>query len=260
MNVNTPSRVNLRTVADRVRAVFTTLKLAPGDMALRRQVGTFITCNGYQSVLRAAQLTAKQAEREDIADPWAYTIAVYNGNLARLSHLYTLTHWVENGLRSQFDLHYGATLGATWHRFPDQYLPRDSPANFLSLHASMGVESRDVPWSDRGRPRKEIPRPADAALFVREFVWHVPVLCQYRRLREPPVSELRTARAFMSSGSTPCSAISERFSLAGNGDRDGSAQSAVPQPTQVVFFSLLLAPHFAHLTASLMVSSIFGCT
>lgn len=166
MNVNTPSRVNLRTVEDRVRAVFTTLKLAPGDMALRRQVGTFITCNGYQSVLRAAQLTAKQAEREDIADPWAYTIAVYNGNLARLSHLYTLTHWVENGLRSQFDLHYGATLGATWHRFPDQYLPRDSPANFLSLHASMGVESRDVPWSDRGRPRKEITRPADAALFL----------------------------------------------------------------------------------------------
>ena len=84
------------------------------------------------------------------------TIAVYNGNLARLSHLYTLTHWVENGLRSQLDLHYGATLGAAWHCLPDQYLPRDSPANFPSLHASMGVESRDVLWSNPGRRRKEI--------------------------------------------------------------------------------------------------------
>jgi hypothetical protein len=58
-NVNTPRRVDLRTVEERARTVLATLKLAPGTVDLRRQVRTFITCNGYQSVLRAAPINGE---------------------------------------------------------------------------------------------------------------------------------------------------------------------------------------------------------
>lgn len=106
--------------------VLSTLGLSavpPGDPDMRRRVSTFITCNGYEGVLRAAQYAAARAVKEHIEDPWAYTVRAYNNNLARLSFLYVLVHWTESGLRSQVDIRFTRPFGAQWYRFPERYLP-----------------------------------------------------------------------------------------------------------------------------------------
>lgn len=109
----------------------------------------------------AAHITTRQRQRTKISDPWLYTIGVYNGTLARLSYLYALTHWVENGLRSQVDLYYLRTRGTTWHRYPDQYLPVNSVAEFLELHKPMGLTYNIV----RGG-RAEITQPDTPGQFL----------------------------------------------------------------------------------------------
>lgn len=98
---------------------------------LHRHVKTFIACNGYDSVLRATRYTASQMTKEFVHDPWAYTIHVFNGHLARLSYLYTLTHWIESALRSQIDLRLTVALGDVWYRFPARYLPVRAAETFF---------------------------------------------------------------------------------------------------------------------------------
>ncbi|MGH2385467.1 MAG: hypothetical protein ACRDGB_10515, partial [Candidatus Limnocylindria bacterium] len=63
--------------------------LAKGTIDLHRRIATFCRVNGYEGVLAAAEQTGSVA---DVQDRWAYTVAAYNNNLARLSHLYTLLH------------------------------------------------------------------------------------------------------------------------------------------------------------------------
>ena len=138
MNVNHPTQPPL-TIEERATVILRTLDLPQTDQVYRRRIKTFVTSNGYQPVLDAARYTARQAAKETISDPWAYTIQVYNGNLARLSHLYGLVHWAENGLRSQLDLNYARVLGPTWHAYPDQYLPLNSVANFLAVHERLSL-------------------------------------------------------------------------------------------------------------------------
>jgi hypothetical protein len=100
--------------------------VATDDPDLFRRVRTFIVCNGYEGVLRAAHYTASRSAKreigEDIGEPWPYTVRVFNNNLARMSHLYVLTHWAESGLRSQVDLRLTRPFGAAWYRFPERYL------------------------------------------------------------------------------------------------------------------------------------------
>jgi len=123
MGINTPISPPT-SIVDRVTAVLTQLSLPVADQQLRARVQTFIHCNGFYGVQQAITYTAAQVRQQGSAinDPWAYAVRVYNDNLSRLSYLYTLSHWVESGLRSQVDHYYSATLGTTWHADPSKYL------------------------------------------------------------------------------------------------------------------------------------------
>jgi len=123
----------------RARTILTTLGLSPADVDLQRRIKTFVLCNGYDGVQRAALYTASQAAKETINDPWAYAVQVYNGNLARLCHLYILAHWAECGIRSQVDLHLTNSLGTTWYRFPERYLPQRSVGHFFQDASLRGI-------------------------------------------------------------------------------------------------------------------------
>ncbi len=114
-------------------AILATLGLPLDDASLRQRVTTFVICNGFEGVYRATRVTRKtldQGRGTDIDDPWAYTVRVYNRDLAKLSYLYSLRHWVEMGLRSQADQHHIMTLGARWHRDPRNYLDGRQPHSF----------------------------------------------------------------------------------------------------------------------------------
>jgi len=173
MNNNPPIRTP-PTIAGRVTAVLTMLGLPPTDDYRRHQVESFIKCNGYQGVLRAVNFTVERAAHTSIHNPWRYTIDAYNGNLARLSYLYLLVHWIESGLRSQLDLYYTFPNGPTrqaesqWHRSPRLYLPRDSVTNFLSEHGHLGIV---VDYPKPSSP--EIVRPEQSADFLERvtFGW-----------------------------------------------------------------------------------------
>lgn len=182
MNSN-PQAGSPANVTGRARVVLTTLGLPTGNPAPRHQVETFITCNGYQGVLRAATYTARRATQEQIRDPWAYTIDVYNGNLARLSYLYLLVHWIESGLRSQLDLYYAGAGGATWHRVPERYLPRDSVTQFLVEHAHLGIKAE---YPRQSSATREVVEPEEAADFL-ERVMFGPLVTMviYAHRRQP---------------------------------------------------------------------------
>ncbi len=140
MNVNPPLRLP-RTVPEKVTVILTTLGLTVGDADLRRRIGTFITCNGYEAVLEAARETVKVARRQakTIADPWPYTIRVYNTNIAHLEHLYILTHLAETGLRSQVNQHYIMGVGGDeWHRDPRRYVEPRLIADFVGKTKELG--------------------------------------------------------------------------------------------------------------------------
>jgi len=138
MPVNKP----LRTLHECVMTLLTLLELPVNDDGLRQRVKTFILCNGFDGVYRAARFTAIRGNHEPniIAEPWSYTVRVYNGNLARLNYLYTLSHWAESGLRSQLDLHYTVTLGETWPRDPRRYLDGREVNSFLQATRNL------LPW------------------------------------------------------------------------------------------------------------------
>ncbi len=149
------------TFDDRAASVLAVLNLPKSDPPLLRRVRTFIECNGYEAILRAARYTAARAAKEPVHDPWAYTINVYNNNLARLEHLYVLTHWAENGLRSQVDLRMSAALGETWYRFPERYLPANQVDYFFG-----DASHRDLRWeadthAARGRRVADLANPAE---------------------------------------------------------------------------------------------------
>ncbi len=118
---------------------------------------------------------------------WRYTVDVYNGNLARLSYLYLLVHWIESGLRSQLDLYYTFPNGPTrqaesqWHRSPGLYLPRDSVTNFLSAHGHLGIV---VEYPKPSSP--EIVEPEQSADFLERvtFGWLI-TMVTYAHRRKP---------------------------------------------------------------------------
>ncbi len=169
MNVNPGSRPPV-TLDERAAAILATLHVPHADPEDRRRLRTFIQCNGYRSVLDAARYTASQAKKETIDNPWAYTIQVYNGNLARLSYLYGLIHWAEAGLRSQLDAHYVPLFGATWHVSPEKYLSINSVNQFLEAHKPFGhITAREVRGGAGAIVRKEIVTPATPS----EFLEHV---------------------------------------------------------------------------------------
>jgi hypothetical protein len=101
-----------------------------------------LACNPYSSVLRAARQTVKRSTRDGIEDLWAYTVSLYSGNLARLSHLYSLTHLAECGLRTQVDLRLTAAYGEKWHVSPDSYLPSHQIPRFVGDQTL-----KDITWS-----------------------------------------------------------------------------------------------------------------
>jgi hypothetical protein len=122
----------------------------PGaDPLLRGRVMTFIECNGFEGVLRAARVTARRVSREPIADSWAYAVQVFNGTLARLSFLYSLVHLVENALRSQVDLAYVRAWGPDWYLVPSRYVPPGRKSEFVGDAAH-----RHLRWDPRADPRQ----------------------------------------------------------------------------------------------------------
>jgi len=165
MSINPPARAprEPRTLDERATQVLDVLGLPTDAPDLRDRVKTFIVCNGYHGVLAAAANTARHAQGGTVANPWAYTVGVYNNNLAQLSHLYYLTHWAETGLRSQLDLHYVVANGEAWHRFPDTYLPPRRVDNFFAAHGAMGIRWQYVRGAGR---RQEIVTPATPAEFL----------------------------------------------------------------------------------------------
>jgi hypothetical protein len=128
---------------DGTLSVMRHIGLPADDQDHRRKIATFIRCNGYMPVWRAANFTRDRQEHHTVRDPWKYTISVFNTNLVLLERLYPLTHWVEMGLRSQLDLAYCTKRGANWYRFPERYLPHTSVTNFVK-DASMP----DIFWED----------------------------------------------------------------------------------------------------------------
>ncbi len=165
MNINPPSRPprEPRTLDERATEVLSVLGLPTDTPDLRDRVKTFIVCNGYYGVLAAARKTADHARGGRVATPWAYTVGVYNNNLAQLSHLYYLTYWAETGLRSQLDLYYVVANGEAWHRFPDTYLPSGRVDNFFAAHDNIGIRWQYVRGPGR---RREIVAPATLAAFL----------------------------------------------------------------------------------------------
>ncbi len=148
-------------IEQRTTRVLATIGLPSDDAGLRRRVKTFILCNGYDRVFLAARYTAAQAAKEHIANPWAYTVQVYNGNLARLSCLYILTHWAESGLRSQVDLHFTRAVGATWYRFPRDYLPSRQAPIFASDPAQRGLRWEQDRYSPLGKHLANVRSPGE---------------------------------------------------------------------------------------------------
>jgi hypothetical protein len=133
------------------------------DPLLRGRVRTFIECNGYEGVLRAAQMTGRKARREAIADPWAYTVQVFNATLARLSYLYTLVHLAENALRSQVDLAFTRAHGANWYQFPAYYVPAGRENDFVgdATHQHLRWDTYTHP----GLPRQIVALESSAAFL-----------------------------------------------------------------------------------------------
>jgi len=137
------------------------LGLPSDDAEVRRRVGTFIVCNGYAGVHEAARYTARRKASHKITEPWGYTVRVYNGNIARLSTLYVLTHLAESGLRSQADVAYRATNGSTWHRFPDTYLTG------REVNAFQQETKNLLTWEQRpGQRGMQVVRPDEPAAFL----------------------------------------------------------------------------------------------
>lgn len=135
-----PEPVNdLRTpIQTRVESIVAAMGLTKDTTDLHRRIATFCRLNGHEGVLAAAEQTGSVA---DIQDRWAYTVAAYNNNLARLSHLYTLLHWTENSLRSHLDELLTDAIGIDWFRHPRDYLPPE--------HAARLAVGESDPWIDR---------------------------------------------------------------------------------------------------------------
>jgi hypothetical protein len=155
MGVNQPEPP--RSLPDRTSAILSALRIPANDSALRQRIETFIVCNGFYGVYRVAIEVARHMAQHPgtIYDPWAYTVRAYNGNLARLSYLYTLTHWAENGLRSQLDAYQMMALGAMWHRDPRRYLDGRQVNSFQIEYAAQFT------WREQAnRPEKLIDDPA----------------------------------------------------------------------------------------------------
>lgn len=173
MSVNT-SKLSDRPPQDlsgQAVAILARLQLPLDDAVLRRRIETFILCNGFHGVYVATQSTAKLITRnhaEAVKDPWPYTIRLFNQNLARSSYLYTLTHWVENGLRSQLDLHHTKYLGATWHTRPNSYMEPRHVIRFQTDH------QQELSWRDQAvGPEKLIEEPSTPVEFLQRisFRW-----------------------------------------------------------------------------------------
>ncbi|MGH2355620.1 MAG: hypothetical protein ACRDJN_28775 [Chloroflexota bacterium] len=154
MKVNTP-RTAAAAPADlleqRVIAILAALgpSALSADPGLRGRVRAFIECNGYEGVHRAARITARKARREAVSDPWAYTVQVFNGTLARLSYIYGLVHLVENALRSQVDLAYTRAWGPNWYLIPSRYVPPGRENEFVG-----GIVHTRLRWDPRADPRR----------------------------------------------------------------------------------------------------------
>jgi len=150
----------LRVENERARAVMAHLDIPLNDARMLRQVRKFIACNGYIDVLNAAEITKEEAQRITINSKWGHTIGVYNKNFARLSYLYTLTHWVESGLRSQVDIYYTRHFGIMWHLHPDKYIYPNSVALFRDMSKSGIIAQQDK------NGRIEITEPTTAHKFL----------------------------------------------------------------------------------------------
>jgi hypothetical protein len=152
-----------RTLNDRVMRILEILDLPVRDVGIQERVKTFVVCNGFEGVYHAAALTASKAAEQPgvINDPWAYTVQVYNRNLARLSYLYTLSHWAESGLRSQVDQYYTDTLGASWHRDPRTYLEGRQINSFVQETKTL------ISWEEiSGAIAMRVAAPMDPASFL----------------------------------------------------------------------------------------------
>jgi len=137
------------TLDDRAAEILTLLNVPDGERGtdLVRRVKTFIQCNGYDGVRRAAAGVGKQiAQDTQFRDSWAFTINAYNANLAHLSILYTLTHLVETSLRSNVDmLLTQAFRHGDWYRTPHLYLRREDIAYFVSDAMQPEIQWETVP-------------------------------------------------------------------------------------------------------------------
>jgi len=164
MHVNPPDQAP-RTASDQATRILTNLGLPTDDMNVRKRVETFIICNGYAGVQRAAQLTQRQMQRNPqlVADPWPYTVRVYNANAARLSYLYVLTHWAESGLRSQLHHYQLRALGETWHRFPTNYL------NGRQIHDFIQQTRWLITWDKPPGMPEQVARPATPTEFLEQI-------------------------------------------------------------------------------------------
>ncbi len=72
-------------------AIMTPLGIDHSDHTMLQKVKTFVRCNGYTPVARAAGTTHSAQQRGAISDPWAYTVSTFNTNLVLLEQLYQLT-------------------------------------------------------------------------------------------------------------------------------------------------------------------------
>jgi hypothetical protein len=118
-------------------AIMALIGLDATNAVERKKIATFIRCNGYLPVWRAAERTRDYVTRGGtLRNPWQYTVAVFNTNLAFLSLLYPLTHWVESGLRSQLDLYQAGMYGSTWYQLPTRYL-RGNQLDYFVNDATM---------------------------------------------------------------------------------------------------------------------------
>ncbi len=164
MNVNpTGPQRPLQTPVDEVASVLG-LDLT-ADRELRRKIDRFIQVNGAAGVLRAAEYTSKRLDR--VRDPWAFTVDVFNSNLARLSFLYAFVHWVEIGLRSRVGTALRNAHGDTWFEDPSCYLPQKD-------HYAFSVDrAQPTVWRRDHAKQQMVPNYADGTTFLESvtFGW-----------------------------------------------------------------------------------------
>jgi len=94
---------------------------------LRATISAELRVRSYHGLVGAATLVAKARTSPD---PWQSALNVHDTNCARLSVLYSLTHWAEVATRAAVDLRMCEIEGREWYLDPSLYLAAERVDQF----------------------------------------------------------------------------------------------------------------------------------